>query len=168
MIVSFTGPRHFKINCQSIPNEIYNHVCSSIKKLLIELAPVKVISGFAQGVDLWAASIALSLDIPVVAAIAYDEQSKSFEPLYKKQYDKLIEFCTEVYIDKYYHKDVYQDRNEYMVDNSDKLIAIYNPTLGSCGTLNCINYAKQQNKDIIYIDPFNNSQLFNVFHVLNT
>lgn len=158
MIVSFTGPRHFKIGCETIPNDTYKHICSSIKNLLIELAPEKIISGFAQGVDLWAASIALSLDIPVVAAIAFDEQSKSFEPLYKKQFDKLLEFSTEVYIDKYYHEGVFQDRNEYMVDNSDKLIAVYNPTLGSGGTLNCINYAKQQNKEIIYIDPFENQE----------
>lgn len=47
-------------------------------------------------------------------------------------------------------KGAYQKRNEYMVDNSDYVIAVWNGK-NSGGTYNCIRYAKKQNKKITYI-----------------
>jgi len=44
-------------------------------------------------------------------------------------------------------------RNEYMVDNSDKLIAVFNPAKTSGGTFACLKYAKSVGREIIYIDP---------------
>lgn len=44
-----------------------------------------------------------------------------------------------------------QRRNEYMVDNSDLVIAIFDGKKG--GTYNCVSYAKKIFKDIIIINP---------------
>lgn len=46
-----------------------------------------------------------------------------------------------------------QIRNEYMVDNSDLIIAVWDGSNG--GTRNCVNYARKLNKDIIQINPSN-------------
>lgn len=53
--------------------------------------------------------------------------------------------------DTEYNKSVMQKRNIYMVDHSDKGIAVWNGSSG--GTKNCINYAEKQGKEMIYIDP---------------
>jgi len=42
--------------------------------------------------------------------------------------------------------------NEWMVDNSSILIAIYDGSKNG-GTFNCIEYAKNKGKEIIVIDP---------------
>ena len=50
-----------------------------------------------------------------------------------------------------YHPAKMQKRNEFMVDNCDILIALWNGTSG--GTKNCINYAKKkENVQIIYLE----------------
>ena len=45
----------------------------------------------------------------------------------------------------------FQQRNEWMVDHSSRLIAIYNGTPG--GTRNTIEYAKQKKLEIAIYDP---------------
>ena len=50
-----------------------------------------------------------------------------------------------------YHPAKMQKRNEYMIDNCNILIALWNGTSG--GTKNCINYAKKkENVQIIYLE----------------
>lgn len=44
-----------------------------------------------------------------------------------------------------------QKRNEYMTDNSDIVIAVWDGSKG--GTANCVRYAKKLNKEIIVINP---------------
>ena len=44
-----------------------------------------------------------------------------------------------------------QKRNEYMVNESDKVIAVCDGS--KSGTYNCIKYAENQNKEIIVINP---------------
>ena len=44
-----------------------------------------------------------------------------------------------------------QIRNEYMVDNADIVIAVWDGSKG--GTCNCVNYAKKIGKKIIVINP---------------
>ena len=42
-----------------------------------------------------------------------------------------------------------QERNIFMVDRADEILAVWNGTSG--GTKNCIDYAKKQNKIITNI-----------------
>lgn len=44
-----------------------------------------------------------------------------------------------------------QKRNEWMVDNSDYIISVWDGTTG--GTYNCIKYARKYDKNILNIDP---------------
>ena len=50
-----------------------------------------------------------------------------------------------------YHPAKMQLRNQYMVDNSEIVIAMWNGSKG--GTANCVNYAKKLGKEIIVINP---------------
>lgn len=65
--------------------------------------------------------------------------------------DKLEDYKINGYEDDIYYPAKMQKRNEYMVDKSDIVIAVWNGTKG--GTANCINYAKKHRKEIISINP---------------
>jgi uncharacterized phage-like protein YoqJ len=154
MIVSFTGHRPDKLGGYRVPNPVYRHVCQQIEKALTELQPEKVISGMALGVDQWAAYIAYKMKIPFVAAIPFEGQESAWPLQSQQTYKKLVKLASEQVIVSpgRYASNKMQVRNEWMVDQCDKLIAVYNGDI-SGGTFNCIKYAQGIKKDIYYIDP---------------
>jgi uncharacterized phage-like protein YoqJ len=105
------------------------------------------------GIDQWAASIAHKLHIPFLAAIPFEGQENAWPESSRKIYRILRKLATEEVIVSQggYSADKMQVRNIWMVDNCDKLIAVWDGTKG--GTGNCIEYAKSVKKDIYYIDP---------------
>lgn len=153
MIVAFTGHRPNKLGGYKLPNPTYLYVCQQIEKTLIELKPEKVISGMALGIDQWAANIAWKLKIPFIAAVPFEGQETAWPQASQKTFQSLIRLANEVVIISpgKYEAVKMQVRNEWMVDHSDKLIAVWDGTSG--GTGNCVNYAKSKNKEIIYINP---------------
>lgn len=86
-----------------------------------------------------------------------EEQQEYFEQI--KIADKVVMVdCIEKYKIKglayeTYHPAKMQKRNEYMVDNSDLLIALWNGDKKNSGTYNCIKYAKRRKQNIIYLNP---------------
>jgi uncharacterized phage-like protein YoqJ len=153
MIVSFTGHRPDKLGGYKLPNPTYIKVCQQIESTLKELQPHTVISGMALGVDQWAAFIAHKLKIPFIAAVPFKNQECKWPIDSQIAYAKLIKVATTVAIISpgEYSAAKMQTRNEWMVDNCDKLIAVWDGSAG--GTGNCVNYAKGKNREIIYIDP---------------
>ena len=153
MIVAFTGHRPDKLGGYVLPNPTYTYVCQQIEKTLLEIKPDKVISGMALGIDQWAANIAYRLGIPFLAAIPFDGQEKAWPQHSQKVFQRLLKKASEVVIVSPggYSPAKMQVRNEWMVDNCNKLIAVWDGTQG--GTGNCVNYAKSKNSDIIYINP---------------
>lgn len=153
MIISFSGHRPDKLGGYNIPNPTYIHICNQIEGKLKELKPEKIISGMALGVDQWAAYIALKLNVPFIAAIPFKDQDKVWPSHSQNIYRVLLKYAEKqvVVCEGNYAAYKLQQRNEWMVDNSDLVIAIWNGTNG--GTANCINYAKSKNKEIIYINP---------------
>lgn len=101
-------------------------------------------SGFALGVDQWAVEEALSVRIPVLAAIPCLEQEKFWGSEAKKKYHELLSRASAVqYVsDQPYTKHCMTRRNMWMVDRASLLVAIFNGTPG--GTQHCISYAIQQ------------------------
>ena len=153
MIVAFTGHRPLKIGGYDIPNPIYDTICAEIKKTLLELKPDQAISGMALGVDQWAAEICVELKIPFTAAIPCFNQDRKWPATSQYKYRKLLKLAEHqvTVTQSYYTHEVMQARNEWMVDNSDILIAVWNGTPG--GTANCVKYAQKQGKRIIRIRP---------------
>jgi uncharacterized phage-like protein YoqJ len=153
MIVAFTGHRPDKLGGYELPNPTYIQVCRQIGRTLQEVAPEKVISGMALGVDQWAAYIAYKLGIPFIAAIPFANQECKWPEKSQKTYNHLLNLAAERVIVSpgEYSPSKMQIRNQWMVDHCDKLIAVWDQTPG--GTANCINYAKSIGKEIIFIDP---------------
>jgi len=149
--VGFTGSRPQKLGGFILPNPIYNYVCQQTEKLLLELKPDKCISGLALGFDQYAAFICTKLKIPYIAAIPFKNQDAVWSDPQKKIYKSLLSKSYQQVIvsEGDYAAYKMQLRNQYIVDNSDIMIACYDGKPG--GTNNCVNYAKSKNKQIIYI-----------------
>ena len=153
VVISFTGHRPTKLGGYKTPNPIYDFVTASIEEALVKLAPAKAISGMALGVDIWAAEICLKLGIPLIAAVPFVGQEKIWPQESQDKYLAVLNQAVEKVIvcEGGYASWKMQKRNQWMVDHSDLVIAVYDGTTG--GTGNCVFYAKQQNKNMIIINP---------------
>lgn len=155
LVVSFTGHRPDKLGGYTFPNPQAMWVIEHLYYVLDKLQPDKVITGMALGVDQWAAEVSIDLDIPFVAAIPFPGQDRTWPEESKEKYKTLLDYADEV---NYLYEGGYaawkmQARNQWMVDNSDLVIAVWDGSEG--GTSNCVKYATKQKKQIIRIDPRN-------------
>jgi uncharacterized phage-like protein YoqJ len=153
MIVAFTGHRPDKLGGYTLPNPIYIKVCREIDKALEELKPEKVISGMALGIDQWAAAIAYKKGIPFLAAIPFEGQEGKWPAESQRTFRLLRRLASEEIIvcPGGYAASKMQVRNQWMVDQCDRLIAVWDGSTG--GTGNCVEYAKSINREIYHIDP---------------
>ena len=110
------------------------------------------ITGMAMGVDLWAAQEVLSLkvnyDVHLIAATPWSgfpkRWSEDWQRMYKEVWDR-SDF--RVNISDHYFNGIFQVRNEYMVNHSNRVIAYYNGTAG--GTKNTIDYAIKHGIEVV-------------------
>lgn len=153
MIVAFTGHRPNKIGGYKIPNPIYDHIASEIKKALKEINPERAISGMALGVDQWAAEICVELGIPFIVAIPFVGQESIWPQDSQDKYRRLLDKAeeTKIICEGGYAAKKMQIRNKWMIDNCDVLIAVWNGTNG--GTGNAVKYAQEINRKIYRINP---------------
>lgn len=154
MIIGITGHRQSKLPYgYKLPNPCYIYVCQELDRTLKQLNSEKVITGMCTGVDQWMANICIKLNIPFVAAIPFEGQEKRWSKSEQDIYFKLLNKASEIIIVSSggYSAQKMQIRNQYIVDNCDLLIAVYNGTSG--GTKNTIDYAKTKHKRIVTIDP---------------
>ena len=106
------------------------------------------ISGMARGVDIWAAEIILRLrkegqPIRLICASPYEGFERSWSADWQKRYTAIIQAADLVkYICPGYSRACFQIRNEWMVDHSARVIAVFNGEKG--GTKNTIDYAKKR------------------------
>jgi len=150
-IIGFTGSRPHKLGGYKIPNLTFNYVCHKIEALLLELKPEKCISGLALGYDSWCAKICIKLRIPFIGAVSFEGQEGKWKRESKEEYRNFLDLAEEVvYVcDPGYATWKMQERNCWIVDNSDIIIACFNG--GKGGTYNCVSYAKEKKKKIIII-----------------
>lgn len=155
MIISGTGHRPQKLGGFVIPNKTFNYICKTAEKILIQESPTKIISGMALGWDTWLAQISLKLKIPFIAAVPFVGQESVWPEKSQKIYRELLELADEVVIvcEGGYSPRNMQLRNEWMVNHSDKVLAVFDGSNG--GTGNCVRYAESVKKEIIRIDPSN-------------
>lgn len=144
--VGFTGHRPQRL--KDSKDVIYN----KIKDKLIKQKPDQCISGMALGFDTWAAEACIELNIPFIAAVPFDGQDKVWGKTDKEKYQYLLDKAKEVIIvsEGGYAAWKLFKRNEYIVDNSDIIIAGFDGKKFG-GTFQCLNYAKRQNKEIVLL-----------------
>jgi len=115
------------------------------------------ISGMAAGFDLWAADEALEQDIAVIAARPWagHEPRVGDEELYQKVLD-LAQDVYDINDSKGFPGPwCYHDRNHWMVDSADAVMAYLNLEKESGGTYQCVKYAHKKAKPVnnVYYDP---------------
>jgi len=115
------------------------------------------ISGFAEGVDLIAAKIVLSLkndgfDIELEAALPGMNQAMYWTPEQKNVYYRLLDqadhrSCPDQKMTRY----SCLKRDEYMVDQADLVIAVFDGKKG--GTAYTLRYARDKKRNLWIVDP---------------
>lgn len=114
---------------------------------------VTFISGMARGVDIWAAEIVLrlrdeGLPIHLISASPFEGFERSWSEDWKRRYNEILNRADIVkFVCKGYSRACFQIRNEWMVDRSARVIAVYNGEPG--GTKNTVDYALQQKLEVI-------------------
>lgn len=145
----FTGHRPEKLNVPE--TEVIAWLDSEIRKA-IDDGFVTFISGMARGVDIWAGEIVLRLrdegnPIHLICASPFEGFERSWSEDWKRRYNSVIRQADIVkFICPGYSRACFQIRNEWMVDRSSRVIAVYNGQAG--GTRNTIIYAGKKGIDV--------------------
>lgn len=122
---------------------------------LIEEGVTHFLCGMARGVDTFAAEAVLELklkypQITLESVIPYENQAINWNESDRERYYDIASKCDkETMLQTKYTKGCLHRRNEYMVNNADILLAVWDGTLG--GTGYTVNYAKRKEKPIITI-----------------
>lgn len=155
MIIGITGHRPPRLGCgYNIPNPTYDKIYKAIMDKFHELNPEKIITGMAQGTDQIAAWVAMELNVPYIAALPCDDMDRIWPEESKRKFKLLLNSAEEVinvnpgpYAGWKMHK-----RDEYVVDNSDLMLAVYDgKPVG--GTFITVDYANKSNKKVVIINP---------------
>jgi uncharacterized phage-like protein YoqJ len=155
----FSGHRPDKLPFKgdiSIPEVkiLVSKLCYEIDKS-IKQGYTTFISGMAKGVDIWAAKYIIekkneNKSIKLICAIPYKGYASSWKGVDKWDYGWIIDHADEVvYISEKYTPYCMKKRNEYMVDNSSKLVAVVGDY--SSGTGQTIRYAQKKNLSVCII-----------------
>ena len=138
----FTGHRPEKLN--ALECDVKRWLEEQIDQAIAD-GFVTFISGCAMGVDIWAGQIVMEKKkknpaLHLIAATPWPGFSRRWSDDWQQQYSDLLQGADLVVpVCNHYHRGVFQQRNEWMVDRSNRVIAYYNGSPG--GTRNTIEYA---------------------------
>ena len=145
----FTGHRPEKLN--QAEAEVIARLDMEIQKAISD-GFVTFISGMARGVDIWAAEIVLQFrskgyPIHLICASPYEGFERSWSEEWKQRDGDVLQSADIVkFVCNGYSRSCFQVRNEWMVDRSARVIAVFNGQPG--GTKNTIDYAKRKCVDV--------------------
>ena len=144
----FTGHRPEKLHADE------KTVCAALEQAIdaaIADGYNTFISGMARGVDIWAAELVLQKrqhnhDLRLICACPHPDFEIRWAPEWAARYHRILVAADLVRtICPTFSMAAYQRRNEWMVDRSSRVIAVYNGEPG--GTRNTIEYASSRGKD---------------------
>ena len=158
----FTGhrPQHFPWG-----NNENDERCTFLKNLLSEAIDQAILDGYtdfycgmAIGTDTFAAELVLEKklahpNLNLHAVIPCPEQPDRWKETERLRYKKILSQCaTKTIISPFYTKTCMLLRNQFMVDNSSRVISVWNGSfLG--GTAYTVKYAKKMNRELHNINP---------------
>ena len=139
--------------------------CKELKKILANTINQAICDGYtdfycgmARGIDTFAAEILIETmkkneKISLHAALPCPDQSASWTATEKQRFEKILSHAsTRTIISPMYTDTCMLSRNRFMVDNSDRVIAVWNGFFRG-GTAYTVRYAKKQKKEIHLIRP---------------
>lgn len=149
----FTGHRQQKLSRSegAVKRELKRAIIAAVKS-----GYTTFITGMAYGVDIWAGEIVVKLkrrnpELHLIAAVPFEGFESRWSKDWKERYADLLGKADLVrYICPSYHAGAYQRRNEWMVDHSALVIAVFNGE--KSGTKNTIDYAARCGVQVNYID----------------
>ncbi len=147
-VVAFAGHRPDKLGGWNPTHPVVDRVKLAIRGSLVELKPLMVISGMALGVDQWAARESVTAGIPFTAALPCDDMDAAWPARSRAEFRELLALAAHVHVVSLgpYKPWKMQRRNEWMVDNSQRLVTVHDGSAG--GTYNCIRYAESVGRPI--------------------
>lgn len=159
--VSFTGHRPQKLPWGFNENDERFIDMKNRTRIEIENAIQKgyhtFLCGMALGFDMMCAELVLELKkkyphIKLIGAIPCKNQSDRWNSIQKARYQKLLKQLDKIRcIYDTYIDGCMQERNQYMINNSSLVIALFNGKNG--GTKTTIDYAKSLGKEVVIITP---------------
>jgi ribA/ribD-fused uncharacterized protein len=160
--ICFTGHRPNKLGGYDTNNEKMTWVKAQLKECInraYHAGFAHFISGGALGVDQVALSIVYEVqkeyafDIITTVAKPFPSQACKWPESSIIEFNRLCNLADKVFdvSPDPYTAEKMQVRNEWMVDNADAVIAVWDGTPG--GTANCVRYALEQKKHVLRIDP---------------
>lgn len=162
MYCCFTGhrPEHLGL----IANESTQR-CKELKKVISDVIDLSVADGYtdfycgmARGVDTYAAELLIekirkNKNIRLHAALPCPEQQLHWSETDKARYESILSYASsKTIINPFYTDTCMLSRNRFMVDNSQRVIAVWNGFFRG-GTAYTVNYAKKEKKEIYLIRP---------------
>lgn len=139
--------------------------CVALKAVLAEQIAVLVdtgftqfLSGMAEAADTWSALSVLALReknpaIKLHCILPCKEQADKWAASSRELYRSILDSADSiVYVSRVYHKDCMLNRNRFLVDHANILLAVYNGERRG-GTAATVRYAQKMGREIIMIDP---------------
>jgi uncharacterized phage-like protein YoqJ len=154
IIVSATGHRPDKLNNEyDIKGPLSEKLYLRTKQIVEIINPKLMISGMALGYDMIFANVAIRSGIPFIAAVPFGGQEQKWPATSQKLYHNILRYADDIVIvsEGGYTARKMQTRNEWMIDKSDIVIAVWDGTTG--GTANAVSYAKQVGKAVLRLNP---------------
>ncbi|RWE37428.1 SLOG family protein [Mesorhizobium sp.] len=145
MIIAATGHRPPKLGGygQDVRRELFNLAMDYLEAE----RPASVISGMALGWDQAFALAAVMCGIPLTAAVPFEGQHLRWPADSQRRFELLLSEATTVHIVSDIPGDrAMQKRNEWMVDQANKMCALWDGSWG--GTFNCLRYAKKVQRPV--------------------
>ncbi len=153
MILGITGHRPPKVGGYKEDSDMTYSIKAALYTAIREHSPTMLITGMALGVDMWAAEMAIELNIPFIAALPFVHHDQMWPEVAQQRCRHILEKAYSIYTISLgaYTPWKMQIRNEWIVLNSEKLIAVWDGSDG--GTANCVRFAEKHGTLIQRIQP---------------
>lgn len=148
-VLAGTGHRFDKLGGYS--SETHTRLIFLARWSIEKYHPTLIISGMAPGWDQALATAAVELGIPFTAAVPFIGQENRWPRLSIEKYRALLAKARNVVIvsEGGYAAWKMQRRNEWMANNADAMLALWNGSDG--GTANCLRYARDAGKPVHHV-----------------
>lgn len=154
MIIGVTGHRPEKIDGDyTLRSPVWDAIHYWFSQRLGEDRPDGLVSGMALGVDQVAAECAINVGVPLTAAVPFEGQQARWPAEARNKYAVLLSHAERIVVVSPggYASWKLHARNQWIVDHSDRLYAVWDGQSG--GSASCVRYAQSHNKTVHRLDP---------------